>query len=84
MVTHLRKIGNSTGAIIPAQILKDLNLKEGDQLSIIEEQGKIVISAANLRPKYQLAELLARCDQNAPMPEVLAEWDVARPVGNEV
>ena len=84
MMSFLIKIGNSTGTIIPAQILKDLKLKKGDRLSIVEDHGKIVISAANSRPKYQLAELLARCDQSAPIPEALTEWDAANPVGNEV
>ncbi|CAQ82892.1 conserved hypothetical protein [Photorhabdus asymbiotica] len=84
MLTHVRKIGNSVGTIIPAQLLKSLHLKEGDQLSIVEEQGKIVISAVNHRPKYKLADLLALCDSEAPMPEILKEWDASKPTGNEM
>ncbi|ETS29668.1 MULTISPECIES: addiction module antitoxin [Photorhabdus] len=84
MLTHVRKIANSVGTIIPAQLLKSLYLKEGDQLSIVEEQRKTVISAVNHRPKYKLADRLALCDSEAPMPEILKEWDASKPVGNEV
>lgn len=67
MLTHVRKIGNSAGIIIPAQLIKALNLKEGDALSIEEQEGKVVISLARPRPKYKLEDLLAQCDPNAPM-----------------
>ncbi|MDX3774723.1 AbrB/MazE/SpoVT family DNA-binding domain-containing protein [Chromatiaceae bacterium AAb-1] len=84
MLTHVRKIGNSAGTIIPAQMMKALNLKEGDALSIEEQEGKIVISPAKTRPKYKLEDLLAQCDPNAPMPEELIEWERTAPVGKEI
>ncbi|MCU7927789.1 MAG: AbrB/MazE/SpoVT family DNA-binding domain-containing protein [Candidatus Thiodiazotropha sp. (ex Dulcina madagascariensis)] len=81
METRIRKIGNSTGAIIPAAILRKLHLKEGDQLSIEEQDGKIVLMTE--KPKYSLKELLAKCDPTAPMPDDLVAWDNAQAVGNE-
>ncbi|MGZ8218583.1 hypothetical protein [Methylomagnum sp.] len=33
---------------------------------------------------YTLEELLAQCDPNAPVPEEVAEWLKAPPVGNEI
>lgn len=38
MTIKLRKIGNSIGVILPKTIIRDLNLKEGDSLEIIEEK----------------------------------------------
>ncbi len=81
MQTKIRKIGNSAGTKIPAGLLKKLNLVTGDKIIIEELNGKIVISAA--KPKYQLADLIAKCDLSAPMPEELERWDRVRPVGNE-
>lgn len=35
------------------------------------------------RKSYSLADLVAQCDPNAPMPEALREWDQAAAVGLE-
>lgn len=34
--------------------------------------------------KYKLADLLAQCEENAPMPKALTEWNNAQPVGEEL
>lgn len=34
--------------------------------------------------KHKLADLLAQCEENAPMPKALIEWDNAQPVGEEL
>lgn len=39
----LRKIGNSLGVGLPSEIVKDLNLKEGDTVFIKETDGDIII-----------------------------------------
>lgn len=79
MQTSIRKIGNSTGAIIPISILRKLKLSEGDTLTISEEKGKIVMSTS--KPKYTLKELLAKCDFTIAAP--VNEWDSVEPIGNE-
>ena len=84
METSLRSIGNSKGAVIPAQLLKELNISVGDKLDAKVENGTLVITPKSLKPKYTLNELLVKCDENAPMPETLLEWDSAQPVGNEL
>jgi hypothetical protein len=38
---------------------------------------------ASPRMKYWLADLLAECDENDPMP-IDQEWDRMRPVGGEL
>lgn len=84
METTLRSIGNSKGAVIPAQLLKELNISVGDKLDVKVEKGTLVFTPKSLKPKYTLNELLAKCDENAPEPETLVEWDSAQPVGNEL
>jgi hypothetical protein len=39
--------------------------------------------AAAARPRYSLAELVAKCDPAAPAPSDLELWDNAKPVGRE-
>lgn len=36
-----------------------------------------------MKSKYSLAELMAECDSNAPMPADLEEWEQMTPVGLE-
>ncbi len=80
MEISIRKIGNSSGVIFPASILRKLKIHEGDKLNISTDNGKIVLSSS--KPKYSLKELLAKCDLTAPAPE--SEWDSIEPVGNEI
>ena len=84
MRTNLRKIGNSAGAIIPAVLLKELDIAEGDPIDIANDGDRIIISPVKTRPHYTLDELLAQCDENASPSEVLQEWDKSPAVGNEV
>ena len=83
MQTLVRKIGNSTGMIIPAAIIKKLDLKEGDRVDIQDEDGRIIIVPTKNKPKYSLTELLAKCDESAPMPLELLDWENTQEVGNE-
>lgn len=84
MNTVIRKIGNSSGAIIPSDLLRRMKLKDGDTITIAEERNSLVITKAKLRPRYTLDELLAQCDMQEPMPEELTEWDAVPPAGDEV
>lgn len=83
MNTVIRKIGNSSGVIIPSELLRRLNLKDGDSISIEEVENSLVITRATNRPRYSLDELLAQCDTSKAMPEELAEWDSVPPAGDE-
>lgn len=85
MNTVIRKIGNSSGAIIPSELLRRMNLKEGDTITIEENKDSLVITKAKLRPRYALEELLAQCEGvDDMMPEELQEWDSMSPAGDEV
>ncbi len=83
MQTVVRKIGNSTGTIIPASLLKKLDLKEGDRVDIQDDNGRILITPNRTRSQYTLTELLAKCDESAPMPQDLVDWETSSEVGNE-
>lgn len=51
MNTVIRKIGNSEGVIIPKDVLERLDLRAGDSVVLVEEQGEI-----RLRPLAQSAQ----------------------------
>jgi len=84
METSLRNIGNSKGAVIPAQLLKELNIHLGDKLDAKAENGSLIITPKLIKPKYTLEQLLTKCDESAPMPEELIEWDNSSSVGSEL
>lgn len=83
METVLRSIGNSKGLVVPAQLLKELGFELGDKLEAKVVDGQLVIAQNAQRQKYKLADLLAKCDPSAPMPQALADWDAAPTVGIE-
>jgi antitoxin MazE len=43
MTTKVSKWGNSLALRLPKSMIKELNLQDGSEVSIIEENGKIVI-----------------------------------------
>lgn len=78
----LRKYGNSTVAVLPPAVLKDLGLSAGQQMTLsTTEEGQLVLTR---KRRYVLADLIAQCDPKAPPPADLALWETARPVGDEV
>lgn len=44
MDTKIKRIGNSRGVIIPAEILREFSLSEQDALDIRVEKGRIVLT----------------------------------------
>lgn len=57
MITQIKKIGNSKGIIIPAPIIKMLNLKEFEELSLKVEGDDIILSKAEVFDPKSLDEL---------------------------
>ena len=49
----IRRIGNSLGAIIPAEVLARLRVREGDELHIIDEADGIRLTAYD--PEFDAA-----------------------------
>lgn len=78
----LRKYGNSTVAVLPPAVLRDLGLAAGQPMTLsTTEQGEIRLAR---KRKHALADLIAQCDPKAPPPADLSLWDAARPAGREV
>jgi antitoxin ChpS len=75
------KIGNAEGVTIPAAFLKKLEFKAGDSVNIEENAGQIVLT--KVKPKYNLKELLAKRDPDAPLNEEIKQWDQINLVGLE-
>jgi len=81
MEVVLRKYGNSTVAVLPPAVLKDLGLAAGQSMTLdTTGDGKIVLTR---KRKYTLADLLSQCDPKAAPPRDLGLWDTARPAGQE-
>ena len=58
-VLQIRKIGNSTGIILPKDLLARLSLKEGDKLHVIEQPER-GIKLTPYDPKHAKAMAIAR------------------------
>jgi len=57
MNTQIKKIGNSKGVIIPAAILKMLNIKESEELTVKVEGKDIILSKVDIFDPKSLEEL---------------------------
>ena len=58
----IQKWGNSLGVRIPGSIAKELNLENGTQVEILDDEGKIVILPAKSRDLHELLEKIT--DEN--------------------
>ena len=82
MEVVLRRYGNSTVAVLPPPVLKDLGIAAGQRMSLqTTEDGRIVLAP---KRRYSLAEMIAQCDQQAAPPADLGLWDHSKAVGQEV
>jgi len=82
-MSAVKQFGNSKGVLLPSPIIKKLGLKVGDDLTIKERNGAILIQRAQKKPRYELDELLAKCDESALISTESNEWNNLIPVGNE-
>ncbi len=81
--THLRKVGGSVMLAVPPLILDQLHLQAGATVGVTVEDGRLVVEPQP-RPRYTLAELIARCDvQGEPTAED-REWTCGPAVGREL
>ncbi len=78
----LRKYGNSTVAVLPPAVLKDLRLSVGQTMALSTKADSQIILTR--KRKYVLADLIAQCNLKAPPPADLGLWNAARPIGQEV
>jgi antitoxin MazE len=56
MRVALRKMGNSSGVIIPKPFLAEIGAQSGEDVEMALENGRIVIAAARRHPREDWAE----------------------------
>jgi antitoxin ChpS len=81
MQVTLKKYGNSTVAVLPPSVLKDLGLSAGNQMTLDATGGQIVLTP---KRSFKLADMISECDLNAAPPADMKDWDNSDPVGQEV
>jgi antitoxin ChpS len=79
----LRKVGGSIMLALPPALLDIVELAAGQQVELSVERGKILIEPRR-RPRYTLAELLARCDRRGRPSAEEQEWVEGPPAGAEL
>jgi antitoxin MazE len=52
----VRKMGNSSGVIIPKQLLTEIGTKVGDHIEMVVEAGRLVIAPIKTHPRAGWAE----------------------------
>ena len=83
METVIRKYGNSKGVIIPAALLKELDLDVNEKIDVKTENGRIIIEPVR-QPEYSLDELLAQCSpETMTLDDDDKAWLNDSPVGKE-
>ena len=63
MRAALRKLGNSSGIIIPKPILAQIGVQAGDDLDLSLDDGRIVLVPARRHPRAGWAEAARRIAQ---------------------
>lgn len=61
----VQRVGNSTGVVLPPEILKEAGLERGDEIVIRAERGQIIIS-----PRVPIREEVLRAAE-----DVMARYD---------
>ena len=82
-ITNLRKVGGSIMLAVPPAILDLLHLRAGAKVGVTIDGGRLVIEP-NCRPRYNLEDLLAKCDATAELTAEDREWLDAKAVGKEL
>jgi antitoxin MazE len=71
--TAVRKLGNSSGVIIPKSLLAEAGIAAGDAVDLSVEEGRIILEPARHRPRAGWAEasreLAAAGDDGLVWPE---------------
>ena len=78
IITKVQKWGNSQGLRLPKQVLDLANITIGEDVEIVVTEDQILVRKVP-KPKYDLAELVARIPKDYKAREV----DFGPPVGKE-
>jgi antitoxin ChpS len=78
MKLNIQKWGNSAAIRLPATMMAQIGANIGDAVEVDPDAFRVA------KPKYKLAELLAKCNKDAPAPADMAAWENSGPVGSEI
>ena len=78
MRTQIVGWGNSQALRIPKAILDELQIREGDEVEMVVENGRLTVRPLN--PKLTLASLVAEITPENRHKEI----DFGKPIGSEV
>jgi antitoxin component of MazEF toxin-antitoxin module len=74
----ITKVGNSSGIIIPANLLRELGVGVSDVV-------KIDITPKKTKPSFNIDQLMANTDFDSQRKDVeLKEWDLIKSAGREI
>jgi antitoxin MazE len=68
--TAIKKIGNSSGILLPKPVLAHLHLATGDLINLDLQDGRVVLSAVQRHPREgwaEAAKALANADDDTPV-----------------
>ncbi len=77
MITKLSKWGNSLGVRLPKAILDELRLKDGAEVKVTNDGGRIIIESSDR--DMTMTELL----EGMTKEKVMDQWQNTKPVGKE-
>ncbi len=78
MLSKVQKWGNSLAIRIPKAYAEEASLKEGSEVNIRVEKGKIIIEP--LKDKYNLDDLLSQVKEE----NIHKEYNWGKPTGKEL
>jgi antitoxin MazE len=73
MQTALRKMGNSTGMILPKPILKELGVESGAAMEVVVENGRVIATPVKRKVREGWEEAAKRVGAE-PLTEEEREW----------
>ncbi len=82
-VSTMRRIGGSVMVAVPPDILRAIGTGPQDQVAWHVEGSRAILEPVSRRPRRKLADLLALCDPNAPLPKYDEAWINSKQIGNE-
>ena len=84
MQLQLRKLGDSTGLLLPPSLMRDLGLAAGQWTTLRKmANGAILLTPKVGKRRYSAAELNTQCNRKAAMPDDLMAWEHMLPAGSE-
>lgn len=81
--TNLRKVGGSVMLAVPPALLDVLQLRPGAKVGLAVQNGRLVVEPQR-KPRYTLAELLARCNPKISRSKEERKWLDDKPTGGEL